>query len=175
MPDFLTVLTKDKPGKKGGTEIYPAFLIRKSRDLMIRGQDFYAVWLEDEKRWSTDEQDALDLIDKTLDDWYEVHKNEVDDPVSILHTYIAKTGMVDDWHKYVMRQMRDNFHPLNEKLIFADTEVKKTDYSSMRLPYALKEGPTDSWDKLFGTLYSPPELHKLEWGIGAIATGASKS
>ena len=74
MPDFLTVLTREKQGRKGGTDVYPAFLIRKSRDLMIRGQDFYAVWLEDEKRWSTDEQDALDLIDRYLDEWYEANK-----------------------------------------------------------------------------------------------------
>lgn len=175
MPDFLTVLTKEKPGRKGGTEIYPAFLIKKSRDLMIRGQDFYAVWLEEEKRWSTDEQDALDLIDKTLDDWRESHGDELEQPITIMHTYIAKNGVIDDWHKYVMRQMRDNFKPLDENLIFANTEVKKTDYSSMRLPYSLQEGPTDAWDKLFGTLYLPTELHKLEWGIGSVATGASKT
>lgn len=174
MPDFLTVLTKEKPGRKGGTEVYPAFLIRKSRDLMIRGQDFYAVWLEDEKRWSTDEQDALDLIDKTLDDWRDIHGNELEPPVSVMHTYIAKNGIIDDWHKYVMRQMRDNFKPLNEKIIFANQEANKTDYSSMKLPYALQEGPTEAWDQLFGTLYLPPELHKLEWAIGSVATGASK-
>ena len=81
MPDFVAVLTKEKTGKKGGTEVYPAFLIKKSKDLMIRGQDFYAVWLEDENRWSTDEQDALDLIDKTVDQWYFSHKGELDDPV----------------------------------------------------------------------------------------------
>ena len=113
MPDFLTVLTKDKPGKKGGTEIYPAFLIRKSRDLMIRGQDFYAVWLEDEKRWSTVEQDALELIDRTVDEWREAHASVLEAPVSTLHTYIAKNGIIDDWHKYVKHQLRDNFHPLD--------------------------------------------------------------
>ena len=175
MPDFLTVLTREKPGRKGGTEVYPAFLIKKSRDLMIRGQDFYAVWLEDEKRWSTDEQDALDLIDRTLDKWRADIGDDIEEPVSILHTYIAKNGIIDDWHKYVMRQLRDNFHPLDESLVFLNTEVKKTDYSSMRLPYSKQEGPTDSWDKLFGTLYAPSELHKLEWAIGSVVTGASKS
>lgn len=174
MPDFLTVLMREKPGKKGGTEVYPAFLIKKSRDLMIRGQDFYAVWLEDEKRWSTDELDALDLIDRTLDKWRSTVGKDLEDPVTVLHTSIAKNGIIDDWHKYVMRQMRDNFHPLDESLVFSNTEVKKTDYSSMRLPYAKQEGPTPSWDKLFGTLYSPTELHKLEWGIGSVVTGASK-
>lgn len=175
MPDFLTVLTKEKPGRKGGTEVYPAFLIRKSRDLMIRGQDFYAVWLESEKRWSTDEQDVIDMIDRTVEEWADSHRSELEPPVTILRAGLAKTGVADEWHRYVKQQMRDNFHPLNEKLIFADTDVKKTDYSSMRLPYSVQEGSTDAWDKLFGTLYQPSELHKLEWGIGSIATGASTS
>ena len=39
----------------------------KSKDLMIRGGDFYAVWMEDEGLWSTDEEDALQIIDRELD------------------------------------------------------------------------------------------------------------
>lgn len=175
MPDFLTVLTRERQGKKGGTEFYPAFLIKKSKDLMIRGQDFYAVWLEDEKRWSTDEQDAIDLIDDITVNWAEKNRTNYEEPCVVLRAGVAKTHIIDDWHKYVKSQLRDNFKPLDEKLIFADEEAKKTDYSSMKLPYAKKEGSTESWDKLFGTLYSPPELHKLEWSIGAVATGASKS
>mgnify|MGYP001481326398 CR=1 FL=1 len=34
---------------------------------MIRGGDFYAIWIEERGLWSTDEQDALQLIDKELD------------------------------------------------------------------------------------------------------------
>ena len=34
---------------------------------MTKGGDFYAVWLEDEGLWSTDEHDALQLIDAELD------------------------------------------------------------------------------------------------------------
>lgn len=175
MPDFMTVLSREKSGRRGGIEFYPAFLIKKSKDLMIRGQDFYAVWLENEKRWSTDEQDAIDLIDDTVAKWVEAHRDEYEEPCTILRMGINKTGIIDDWHKYVKSQMRDNFKPLDEKLIFANEEAKKTDYSSMKLPYALQDGPTDAWDTLFGTLYAPTELHKLEWGIGSVATGASKT
>ena len=65
MVDFLTINTRSK--KKGVVEIYPKFIIGKSNDLMIRGGDFYAVWLEEKGLWSTDEQDALQLIDRELD------------------------------------------------------------------------------------------------------------
>ena len=64
MLDFVKV-SKRHP-KKGVTEIYPKFIIKKSSDLMIRGGDFYAVWVEDKGLWSIDEQDCLDLIDQEL-------------------------------------------------------------------------------------------------------------
>ena len=33
--------------KRGVTEIYPKFIVGKHTDLMIRGGDFYAIWLEE--------------------------------------------------------------------------------------------------------------------------------
>lgn len=65
MIDFLMISTKTP--KKGIIEIYPKFIIKKSSDLMIRGGDFYAVWVEERGIWSTDEQDALQMIDHELE------------------------------------------------------------------------------------------------------------
>ena len=62
MLDFMVVSTRST--KRGTIEIYPKFLIKKSTDLMIRGGDFYAIWIEERGLWSTDEQDALQLIDR---------------------------------------------------------------------------------------------------------------
>ena len=70
MVDFFMISTQMT---KNGIEIKPKFKICKSKDLMIRGSDFYAIWLEDEGRWSTDEQDAINLIDKLLDDYAKEH------------------------------------------------------------------------------------------------------
>lgn len=69
MIDFLMISTRST--KRGVIEIYPKFIIKKSSDLMIRGGDFYAIWLEDRGLWSTDEQDALQLIDRELDRYAE--------------------------------------------------------------------------------------------------------
>ena len=65
MLDFLVIATRS--GKRGIIEIYPKFIIKKSSDLMIRGGDFYAIWVEEKGLWSTSEQDAVDLIDRELD------------------------------------------------------------------------------------------------------------
>lgn len=82
--------------------------------------------------------------------------------------------MIDNWHKYCQRQMRDNFHPLDEVLIFSNTPVKKESYASKRLPYPLEPGSINAYDELMGVLYSPEEREKLEWAIGAVVNGASK-
>ena len=172
MLDFLMISTRST--KRGVIEIYPKFIIKKSSDLMIRGGDFYAIWVEERGLWSTDEQDALSIIDKCLDQYAEENKGKFEGHVRIMHMWDAESGMIDTWHKYCQKQMRDSFHQLDDKLIFSNTKVSKKDYSSKRLSYPLEKGNVSAWDKLISTLYSPEERHKIEWSIGAIVTGDSK-
>lgn len=172
MIDFLMISTR--PTKRGVLEIYPKFIIKKSSDLMIRGGDFYAIWLEDRGLWSTDEQDALQLIDAELDRYAEENRRKFDSNVKVLHMWDAESGMIDSWHKYCQKQMRDWFHMLDEKLIFSNTETNKKDYASKRLPYPLEKGSLTAYDKLMSTLYSPEEREKIEWGIGSVVSGESK-
>ena len=142
---------------------------------MIRGGDFYAIWMEERGLWSTDEQDALQLIDKELDAYAKENKEKFDAHVKVLHMWDAESGMIDSWHKYCQKQMRDNFHTLDDKLIFSNTDTTKEDYASKRLTYPLEDGDYSAWDKLIGTLYSPDERHKIEWSIGSIVSGESKN
>ena len=173
MIDFLMISTRST--KRGVIEIYPKFIIKKSSDLMIRGGDFYAIWLEELGLWSTDEQDALQLIDKELDKYAEENKDRFDATIRVLHMWDAESGMIDAWHKYCQRQMRDSFHTLDDKLIFSNMETTKTDYASKRLSYPLEDGDYSSFEKLISTLYSPEERHKIEWSIGSIVSGESKN
>ena len=174
MLDFL-MITHRNP-KKGTVEIYPKFIIGKSNDLMIRGGDFYAIWIEEKRVWSTDEQDALNIIDRELDIYKEKNLASFGDcQVKVLHLWDADTGMIDRWHKYCQKQMRDSFHQLDEKLIFADTNVRKTDYASKKLPYSLQKGEPEAYMKLMSVLYSDEERHKIEWAIGSIVAGESKT
>lgn len=172
MLDFLMISTRS--GKRGIIEIYPKFIIKKSSDLMIRGGDFYAIWIDERGMWSTDEQDAVDLIDRELDRYAEENRTRFDGNIRVLHMWDAETGMIDTWHKYCQKQMKDQFHMLDEKLIFSNTKVTKRDYASKSLPYPLEPGETPAWERLVSTLYSPEERHKIEWCIGAIVTGESK-
>lgn len=171
MLDFLMISTRST---KKGVEVYPKFIIKKSSDLMIRGGDFYAIWIEERGLWSTDEQDALQLIDKELRAYSEEYKKKTDEKVRTLYMWDAESGMIDHWHKYCQRQMRDSFHQLDDKLIFSNIETKKEDYATKRLGYPLEKGKIDAYDKLMSVLYSPDERTKIEWAIGSIVSGDSK-
>ena len=173
MIDFLIVSTRSN--KKGIVEIYPKFIIKRSSDLMIRGSDFYAIWIEERSLWSTDEQDALQLIDRELDIYAEKHKDSFENGYKVLHMWDAESGMIDAWHKYCQKQMRDHFHMLDEKLIFSNTETTKTDYASKKLPYPLETGTPDAYNQLISVLYSEEERKKIEWAIGSVVQGDSKN
>lgn len=170
--DFLIV--SERNSKKDLIEIYPTFKAKTSKDLMIRGGDFYAIWDEEKGLWSTSQDDVIDMIDRELDNYYKQHPHQGVN-TRVLHMWNADTGMIDKWHKYVQKQMKDNFHPLDEKLVFANTPVNKLDYASKRLPYALEEGDISAYDELISTLYSPSERHKIEWAIGAVVSGDAKT
>ncbi|MBQ8707861.1 MAG: hypothetical protein IJ523_07230 [Succinivibrionaceae bacterium] len=173
MIDFLMISTR--PTKRGIVEIYPKFIIRNpSEYLMIRGGDFYAIWVEEKGLWSTSEQDAIDIIDRELDRYAKENGQRFENGYKVLHLWDAESGMIDAWHKYCQRQMRDSFHMLDEKLIFSNTQTTRKDYASKRLPYPLENGDINAWDRLLGVLYSEEERRKIEWAIGSIVSGDSR-
>lgn len=172
MIDFLMISTRST--KRGVIEIYPKFIIKKSSDLMIRGGDFYAIWIEEFGLWSTDEHDALQLIDRELDKYAEENRHKFDSNIKVLHMWDAESGMVDAWHKYCQKQMRDSFRMLDDKLIFSNHKTVKKDYASRRLSYPLEAGSITAYDKLMSTIYAEEERHKIEWAIGSIVSGDSK-
>lgn len=172
MLDFVTIATRTP--KRGVIEVFPKFKMIKSSDLMIRGGDFYAIWVEELGLWSTDEQDVITLVDNMLDIFRKENASKFDDHVIVQYMWDASTGVIDSWHKYCQKQCRDNFHMLDETIIFSNTPVKKENFASKRLPYSLEEGSIANWDELIGTLYTPEERMKIEWAIGAIVVGDSR-
>lgn len=171
--DFLVISERPTSNRKNVVEVYPSFKAKNSKDLMIRGGDFYAIWNDEKGLWSTSQDDVVDLIDSELDRYAKDRPND-GAYVAVRHMWNADTGMIDKWHKYVQRQVKDNYHPLDEKLVFANSPVNKNDYASKRLPYALEPGDISAYEELISTLYSPIERHKIEWAIGSIVNGDSK-
>jgi len=164
--DFFRISTKET---KGGTEVYPDFIVGRSKDLMVRGKSFYALWDLAENRWTTDEYDVQRLVDEELRAWCE--KNGHTGSVKYMRSFGSNAWV--DFRRF-MTQVSDNSHQLDDNLTFANTATKKTDYVSRRLPYSLIEGDHSAWDDLIGVLYAPEEKAKIEWAIGSIISGDSK-
>lgn len=173
MLDFVQISTKST--KRGTIDIYPKFIIGRSTDLMIRGGDFYAIYNEESGLWSTDEQDVINMIDSALDEYYEKNKKNFEgNMVNILHMWDADSGVIDSWHKYCQKQLRDNYKPLDTNLCFSNIKTSKEDYCSKHLDYPLEDGPIDNFKELLYTLYSEEEAAKILWSIGCVVSGESK-
>ena len=175
MLDFL-MFEKHFVNKTGKMEIYPTFrLYPKPKDLMIRGGDFYAVWIEEKQIWSTDEDDALALIDiETRKQVDEYNKAMGENTAYGLYLYNSNNNLIDRWHKYCQKQIRDTYKTLDQKLIFLNEEITRDCYATKHLPYALEPGNITAYDRLMDVLYTPDERHKIEWAIGSIVNGDSR-
>lgn len=152
--------------KKDSIETYPLLKGRESKDLMVRGKDFYAVWDEEANKWSTNLYRLYSIVDQTV---REKAKDTGTIPV-LFEDY--DTGLITKLNKYC-RDIKDNYHDLDTKLIFSNQKIKKTDYASKSLPYPLEERPCESYEEICKTLYDKKERQKFEWAIGSVIAGDS--
>lgn len=166
--DFFTI--KQRPGK-GYIEVYPDFKICRSRDLMVKGKTFCAIWDEEAGLWSTDIYDAQRLIDKELDDYA---SKLVDGKVKVQHLSSFNNTQWMTFLKY-MGALGDNYKLLDRKITFMNEKPNKTDYISRKLEYAVEPKDTPAYTELTTTLYEPEEIEKFEWIIGSIIAGDSRS
>lgn len=165
--DFMHVVMKVN-GKNRPSTIEAEFDSKPSKDLMIKGHDFYAIWDEDSGLWKTDIHSAVRLIDNELREYYEHVKDSA--PYTVQYLVTTSNGALDRFLKYCNKQCPDNFVPLNNKVMFADSKSEKFDYASFKLSYSPVDGETPYWDELMEVLYSD-EREKLEWLVGAVASG----
>ena len=168
MLDFVKITVKQK---NGVLEVIPSFKVIKSKDLMIRGNSFYAIWDEELNKWTTDEFEAIRLIDETTTKYANDNYGDMATPQLLVN---ADNCLIDKWKKYCQKQSINNYKPLDETLLFSNMERKREKYSSKQLPYPLEPGDYSAWDRLISVLYSEEERHKIEWAIGSIVSGDSK-
>lgn len=169
--DFCRI--KERPAKNDVIEIVPGFKVMRSKDIMVRGKSFYAIWDEKAGLWSTDEYDVARLIDDLLDKRMEEVRKRHNGTVQVKYMNDFSSSSWLQFRNYI-GHLSDSSTQLDENLTFSNTEVKKGDYVSRRLPYPLAPGDVSAWNEIVGTLYEPEERAKIEWAIGAIVSGDSK-
>jgi Family of unknown function (DUF5906) len=169
--DFYRVVVNEK--KDGTLQIRPDWIVGKSKDLMTRNGSFYAIWDEERGLWSKDIYDVQRLVDEELERYAQEQKDLTGVIYKVSKLENNGTKLWDEFQRFI-RNSGNNSHPLDEKLIFANTPVVKEDYASRKLSYSLADGPFDAWDMLVGTLYNDEERAKIEWAIGSVVSGESK-
>lgn len=174
MVDFMMVTRET--AKKDTVIIKPKFIIKNSKDLMIKGGDFYAMYNEKTSMWVTSEYEAIQIMDDIIRKYVREYKEKYGEGENIIVKYLwdSSSGSIDNWHKYCQKQMSDNWKQLDTSLTFTNTLITRDKYISRVLPYALEKGDYSAWDKLISVLYDPEERLKIEWAIGAIVNGDSK-
>lgn len=170
--DFYQI--KERSTKNGVVEVYPDFKVCRSKDLMVRGKSFYAIWDDEVGLWSKDEYDVQRLVDKELLEYRESVKKRTDGIVKAKFMSDFSSKAWSEFKNY-MQHLSDNAHQLDESLSFMNSDAKKKDYVSKKLPYSLEEGSIEAYDEMIGTLYDPDEREKLEWAIGAVVSGDAKN
>lgn len=164
--DFLDIEVKRIEGELC---IIPSFKLCQSKDIMIRGRDFYALYLPERGYWTTNPFEAIEAIDKKL---YElVQRNPSISTFKVLYLKDANNGSIDRWHKFCQRQMYSIWDPLDMKVSYEGETYSRGDFRSKCLPYKIKNGSTRNYDGLFSVLYDEKELDKLEWLVGGVLAG----
>ena len=176
--DFVQVRHKEKQKNVGGArqtiiEVFPAFAVLPSRDLMVRGKEFFAIWDEETGFWSTDEYRARELIDRELYAYADTLTAPEDGYISVHSLQDFSSQAWSSWRRY-LGSLPDHFHDLDGELTWATDERKRENYATRALSYTVAPEETPSYDLLVQRLYTSEEREKFEWAIGAIVAGEAR-
>ena len=148
--------------------VYPDFKYASVKDLVCKGGDMYAFWAQD--RWNTNIDDLILLIDKEVSDKVtELQKLHPDKIVMGKFLDDNETKIMKEFSNYT-KLLKQSEVQFNTKILFSDQTPKRGDYSTSQLSFTPKEGDTPAFDQLMHRLYSPTELEKILWFIGALYT-----
>lgn len=169
--DFYEIETNPIRGQMGFMEVAPWFRNVNSRDIMLRDGDFVAIWNPNTGLWSKNEFDVVDLIDG------DVRKYVENSNVQNMIPRLCVSERDGVWKRYRQwtKNMVNTDHPLDRNPVFLNTVTRQEDHVSYRLPYSLEDGVPVNWSKLVDTLYDPSEREKIEWAIGSVLTGDSRT
>lgn len=176
MLDFMRVVTTTKDVGSGSnrhpcTYVAPEFVVGDdSEDLMVRGNDFYAIWDDGANRWRTDTGSVVRLVDAEIRAKAESLPDELEPRPLYMANYSSKRWT--EFQNYV-KSLPNHWHELDGKLLPSDAIPKREDYVTRTLPYRIDDGDISAYDELMSTLYSPSERAKIEWAIGSVYAGDS--
>lgn len=173
--DFVEIRksTKSMGPKDNALVVWPDFIYDRSKDLMIRGNDFYAAWDDENGRWTQSTTRVMEIIDNMVREEYLEYSSTY--PGDIRMQLLRS----DDSAKFKKMRMffknkEDDYHQLDSTISFLGEKHAKDEYISKSLPYSKVEGEPEAYNELISTLYDQGEREKIEWAIGSIFSGDAK-
>lgn len=167
--DFYKIKERQE---KGVTIVYPAFIVKRDLDILVRGGEFLAFFDNESGLWIKDKFSLYEKIDSDMRQYVE-SKYDRTVPVKILTMSDCSNNSILDFGKYTKMQLPNTNIQIDCSLTFLSDIPKRKDYATKKLPYDLSNNKTPNWDKILNTLYNPDEAKKIEWAIGSIVSGDS--
>lgn len=152
--------------KSGVIEVYPSFKI-KAGDIVAKGNDFYAVYDEETKLWSRDEETVINQVDSAIRTYIQENPR-----VNGAFMNNSESGSWAAYRKYIQSKPCSNAQ-FDSRLIFDNENIERNDYATRKLSYTPKKGSTRSFNRILNTLYDKTEVEKIKWFIGALLCGDS--
>ena len=178
MLDFIRVIHVNTNTKKHIVEVFPDFINKKSKVLMVRSGAFYAIFDEKTGLWSYDEYDVVRMVDDAIRKRVDELKLDFldSDETTTIRAKLMESDSSGVWAKYkrYLRNRPDNYIQLDRTLIFDGDKPRREDYVTATLPYRLERMETPAFDRLVSTLYDPEEVEKIQWMIGSLVTNKSR-
>ncbi len=188
MKSFVNIKTRIQTTGRGDDKtsvcvVSPSYEM-PSKDIMMRGGKFYAIYDEQTGMWSRDENDVQQIIDQKLFEFrdkhfkqdgygnYRTEKGYLVTVSSVGENDSGELKKLNVWFKNLPPNY--SYKPLDNSITFYEQEVSMEDYRSKRLPYKIEKGSIDNYSTLMKKLYTAEELDKIEWSIGSVFTGDSK-
>ena len=176
MFDFLKVT---KTFRNSRYYYKPTFITKTSiKDLLVRGQAFYAVFDHSTGFWTKEKARLIEMIDEQVRDYAEndvgnsILSDEAHGPV-IVQMADSANHIVEQFDRFCKTLGDNQEHMLDMKMLFSNSEVSRKDYATKTLDYPLQYCPTPYYDALCETLYLPDEREKWEWAVGCMIAGES--
>lgn len=165
--DFIRVAYKEK--QDGTREFYPSLQALESRDLVVRGGQFVAIWDEQTGLYSRKQSHVPEIIDRT----FAAMVGERLRPGDVVKKMQVFDNQMFSKFLALIRSLGDMGPDLDQTLVFADEKPTKDMAATFVMPYSLSDGPHPAWDKIMETLYDEENQIKIMWMIGSIFTGAA--
>ena len=176
MFDFLKVT---KTFRNSRYYYKPTFITKTSiKDLLVRGQSFYAVFDHSTGFWTKEKARLIEMIDEQVREYAEndvgnsILSDEAHGPV-IVQMADSANHIVEQFDRFCKTLGDNQEHMLDMKMLFSNSEVSRKDYATKTLDYPLQYCPTPYYDALCETLYLPDEREKWEWAVGCMIAGES--